>query len=362
MKDLYIGLMSGTSCDGVDGVIAEFSDDHRVTIVAYAHIDFDDDLRCRLNQLQQTHFSSDPFHLMAISANDLVDYYARVVSQLCQTAKLRSADITAIGCHGQTIRHHPQSGYSIQMNNPARLVEKTGIRVIADWRNRDIAAGGEGAPLVPLFHQWLFGTPDWHRVIINLGGIANLTDLSSNLGFDIGPANTLMDTWIMKHRHQPYDAGGDWAASGEVIEPLLVRLLSTPFFHQQPPKSTGRDMFSLAWLEGHLTGDEKPEDIQATLLVLTAQIVSDAVLGLKKRPDQIFLCGGGVYNKTLRQKLDQLLAVNTMSTAEIGLDPMQVEATAFAWLARQTLMHQPGNLPEVTGAIGPRVLGAIYPV
>ena len=354
--------MSGTSCDGVDGVIARFSDDHRVSLLAYAHLDFDETLRCRLNQLQQTHFSLDPFHLMAKTANDLVDCYAEVVRQLCVQAGVLPTDIQAIGAHGQTIRHNPKAGYSIQINNSARLVEKTGIQVVSDWRNRDIAAGGQGAPLAPIFHQWLFDTPEQHRVLINLGGIANMTDIPSGLGFDIGPANTLMDYWIMKHLCQPFDEDGAWGASGKMIPSLLTKLLSEPFFHQPPPKSTGRDLFSCEWLERHLTGNEKPEDVQATLLELTAQIISQAVSGLQKKPDQIFLCGGGVYNRALRERLDCLLPVYTATTADLGLAPMAVEAATFAWLAARTIHHQQGNLPKATGAIGQRVLGAIYPV
>ena len=327
--------MSGTSCDGVDGVIASFLDDHHVTILAYTHLEFDEALRYRANQLQQRYFSSDPFHLMAQTANDLVDCYAEVVRQLCLSAGVLPTDIVAIGAHGQTIRHNPEAGYSIQINNSARLVEKTGIQVVSDWRNRDIAAGGQGAPLAPLFHKWLFDTPSQHRVLINLGGIANITDLPSGLGFDVGPANTLMDYWAMKHLHQPFDEGGAWGASGKIISSLLEKLLSEPFFHQLPPKSTGRNLFSCEWLGRHLTGNEKPKNVQATLLELTAQTISQAVLRLQKTPDQIFLCGGGVYNRALRERLDQLLPVYTKTTADLGLAPMAVEATAFAWLAAQ---------------------------
>ena len=360
MDGYYIGLMSGTSCDGIDGVIAAFSD-NAVNILASDHLSFDSQLKGKLDFLQQRTFSSsDPFELAAVAANELTDCYAVVVNHMLQKTTLSPQDIRAIGCHGQTIRHWPALSYSLQISNPAQLVEKTGIAVISDWRNRDMAAKGQGAPLVPAFHQWLFGKAG--RIVANLGGIANITDLSTGIGFDSGPANTLMDNWIMSRLKKPYDHQGDWAASGKVIQTLLIKLLAEPYFHKAPPKSTGRDIFSLKWLERHLVGDEKPEDIQATLLFLTAKTVSDAIIGQCLNVEEVLLCGGGVYNRALRQALDRLLPVKTKTTEEVGLDPMLVEATAFAWLARQTWNNLTGNLPCATGASGDRVLGAIYPV
>lgn len=369
MPALYIGLMSGTSCDGVDGVLAEIGqtpDTFRV--ISTAHLNFDVDFQRTLHALQESHFvTGDPFHVSAGAANELMDYCAEVVYELLAPHSLVPNDIFAIGCHGQTIRHRPELGYTIQIHNASRLAEKTGITVIADWRSRDVAAGGQGAPLVPAFHAWLFGHPLEQRVILNLGGIANITYLPSKyqktkvIGFDCGPANVLLDNWIRTHLGLAFDKNGSWASSGTVIPTLLARLKLETFFAQQPPKSTGRDLFNLEWIYKHGVENEAPVNVQATLLELTASTVTDAINAHCKGVNKVYVCGGGVKNKTLMNRLKALLPVPVQSTLAAGLAPEWVEAAAFAWLASQTLNGRTGNLPAVTGAEGHRILGAIYP-
>jgi anhydro-N-acetylmuramic acid kinase len=298
-------------------------------------------------------------------SNQLAHCYAQAVRELLATAGTDPARVAAIGCHGQTIRHQPAAGYTVQLNNPALLAELTGIAVIADFRSRDIAAGGQGAPLVPAFHAAVFGDPKQHRVILNIGGIANLTDLKPGnpvRGFDCGPGNLLMDAWIERHKGLHYDEAGNWARQGRVVPRLLNSLLANVFFRAGPPKSCGRDEFNRAWLEGHLAGDEKPEDVQATLLELSALSAARAVDQWCGRPEALFVCGGGARNDALMARLQQLLPdCRVAGTDSLGQPADWVEAVAFAWLAWRTLRGETGNLPEVTGARGPRVLGAIYP-
>jgi anhydro-N-acetylmuramic acid kinase len=263
------------------------------------------------------------------------------------------------------VRHAPHQGYTIQLDNPALLVELTGITVVADFRSRDIAAGGQGAPLVPAFHDALFRSPDAHRVILNLGGIANLTNLapeSATTGFDCGPGNILMDAWAQRHLGQRYDHDGAWAATGKVLPELIDRLLAHPFLALTPPKSCGREEFNLAWLTTILSGSERPEDVQATLAAFTVKTVADAVRRHCETPDELYVCGGGAYNGALMRQLAEALPRSRTTTTDfLGLPANHVEATAFAWLAWRTLQGEPGNLPAVTGARGPRILGAIYP-
>ena len=371
-SDLFIGLMSGTSLDGVDGVLVNFSQGTRV--LCHASCGFESSLRAELLALN-TPGGQDELHRAALAANALVRHYAQVVQQLLQRSGVAPAQVAAMGAHGQTVRHRPQlfdgTGYTLQLNAPALLAELTGITVVADLRSRDVAAGGQGAPLVPAFHQGVFGQADQTTLVLNIGGISNLSVLGADgtvQGFDCGPGNALMDGWCQRHTGQPYDDGGRFAASGRVLQPLLQHLLAEPFFAQEPPKSTGRDLFHADWLAAHLAATAEaaqatPADIQATLTELTAASCADAVRRWGRGGSALLVCGGGALNAYLMQRIAALLpGVAVGSTADRGLPPLEVEAAAFAWLARQCLRGLPGNLPAVTGARGPRVLGAIYPV
>jgi anhydro-N-acetylmuramic acid kinase len=372
---LYIGLMSGTSLDGVDGVLVDFSQGTRV--LQHASRGFDAPLRAELLALN-TPGGQDELHRAALAANALARSYAGVAAQLLQQTGTQAAQVAAIGVHGQTVRHRPQmfdgTGYTLQLGNPALLAELTGIAVVADLRSRDVAAGGQGAPLVPAFHHGLFARPGETTLVLNIGGIANLSVLDSSgkgdgevLGFDCGPGNALMDGWCLQHTGKAFDEGGQWAASGRVLPELLARLMGEPFLAQQPPKSTGRDLFHAQWLQQHLAasttaGRAAPADIQATLTEFTAASCADAVQRFGRSGRELLVCGGGALNTHLMQRLAALLPrAQVATTAARGLPPLQVEAAAFAWLARQALRGLPGNLPSVTGARGPRILGAVYP-
>ncbi len=359
---LVVGLMSGTSLDGVDAVLVDFSTGHPHPL-ATVGLPFPASLRQQGLVLQAA--SADEIHAAALFANDLAHLYAKAVIEVLAKGRAEKSQISAIGCHGQTIRHRPADGYSVQLNNPALLAELTGIRVVADFRSRDIAAGGQGAPLVPAFHAAFFADPTRHRVILNIGGIANITDLNPEKavrGFDCGPGNLLMDAWIERYRGQRYDDAGAWASQGRSIPELLDGLLADSFFNKSPPKSCGREEFNLAWLERHLGGSERPEDVQATLLELTAQSVKDAVEQWCDKPDDVFVCGGGAHNPVLMARLQHHLPDSRVASTDfLGQPADWVEATAFAWLAWRTLNNEPGNLAQVTGARGPRILGAIYP-
>jgi anhydro-N-acetylmuramic acid kinase len=360
----YVGLMSGTSLDGVDAVLVAF-DGGRSECLADHHLSFDAAIRAEALALHER--SHDEVHRAALLANRLARSYADAVAGLLAKVSRGGTPpaIRAIGCHGQTVRHAPADGYTIQLNNPALLAELTGITVVADFRSRDIAAGGQGAPLVPAFHDALFRSPDKHRVIVNIGGIANVTDLApgrDTTGFDTGPGNMLMDAWTQRHLGRPYDADGAWAATGRPLPDLLARLLQHPFLALLPPKSCGREEFKLAWLDAQLTGSERPEDVQATLAEFTAASSVGAVRRHCGNADEAYVCGGGARNATLMRLLGERgLARRVATTDFLGLPAEHVEATAFAWLARRTLHNEPGNLPAVTGARGPRILGAIYP-
>lgn len=367
-----IGLMSGTSLDGVDGVLVDFAEGTQV--LWHASRGFDAALRAELLALN-TPEGRDELHRAALAANALARSYAEVVRELLQATGLAPVQIAAIGAHGQTVRHRPQMfdgmGYTLQLNSPALLAELSGVAVVADLRSRDVAAGGQGAPLVPAFHQGVFGRPGETVLVLNIGGIANLSVLAGDgtvLGFDCGPGNALMDGWCQTHTGQPYDDGGQWAATGQVLPALLDRLLAEPFLQQPPPKSTGRDLFHADWLAGHLSAsatsaaDARPADVQATLTEFTARACASAVQRFGRGGGELLVCGGGAFNTQLMQRIAALLpGVAVDTTAARGLPPQQVEAAAFAWLARQALLGLPGNLPAVTGARGPRILGAIHP-
>lgn len=364
--------MSGTSLDGVDGALATFthSENNALTLntLATAYIPFNAALRDELMALQTP--GENEIQREALAANALAQQYAQCVQQLLAQAELPAAAVCAIGAHGQTIRHRPELGYTRQINNPALLAELTNIDVIADFRSRDIAAGGQGAPLAPAFHQALFGHPSETRVIANIGGMSNISILQQKniSGFDTGPGNVWMDAWIAQQFGQAYDANGAWAATGTVIPALLEKLLSEPFFALAPPKSTGRDLFDAKNLMRQLAdfSHHSPADIQATLTVLTAITLADAIAAYAKPAKAIYICGGGAYNTYLLDQLTQALRARgclaqVAATDALGIAPNHVEALAFAWLAYRCSERQVGNLPQVTGAAGERVLGAIYP-
>ena len=368
MAELFIGLMSGTSLDGVDGVLADFSDG-KISVQGYAAAPFPVALRAELMALNTP--GDNELHRAALAGNGLARAYAGVVQQLLEDAGVAAQAVEAIGAHGQTVRHRPGEfddvGYTLQINNPSLLAELTGIPVVADFRSRDLAAGGQGAPLVPGFHHALFARRDRAVAVLNIGGISNLSLLPAGegtvLGFDCGPGNALIDHWCQTYHVQPYDAGGQWAASGRVLPELLARLLAEPYFSKSPPKSTGRDLFNPDWLAACLgTSAADPADVQATLTELTAKACAEHLERHGPDSQLLVVCGGGALNSHLLSRLRALLpAVEVVSSAERGLPPQEVEAAAFAWLARCTLRGTPGNLASVTGARGARVLGAIYP-
>ncbi|WP_410209764.1 anhydro-N-acetylmuramic acid kinase [Aquirhabdus sp.] len=377
-QEMYIGVMSGTSLDGIDFVAVSFEP---LALHASLTVPFPEELREDL--LALTFPDDNEIERMGVADVALGRLVGESINQLIHDHQLNKADIRAIGSHGQTIRHRPESGFSLQIGDPNLIAEITGLPVIADFRRRDMAAGGQGAPLVPAFHQAVFQHPTINRIILNLGGIANISVLPAGqpdavYGFDTGPANVLMDAWCFQHTGQTYDQDGIWAAAGTVHKPLLTQLLSHEYFTRPHPKSTGREDFNLEWLQQQITdvveidfhedsygsfehydlNNAPPQDIQATLLKLTARSVADAIEQTNLDGGEVWLCGGGAYNHTLWQTLAEWLPEWTLkSTKELGLAPTWVEATAFAWLARQRIEGLPGNLPAVTGATGYRVLG-----
>ena len=377
VPEYYIGLMSGTSLDGVDGVVADFSGT-KPQVLANASCSFDADFKAELLALNSP--GANELHRAALSDNTIAIAYAGVVRQLLAqlTARnLAAGRVRAIGAHGQTVRHQPRLnspstgdiGYTIQLINAALLAERTGIDVIADLRSRDVAAAGQGAPLVPAFHNAVFGQSHKMVSVLNLGGIANLSVLPGAatlpvLGFDCGPGNALLDAWCQQHTGAAFDAGGDWAAQGHCLPDLLQTLRNEAFFDQTPPKSTGRDLFNVSWLKKKLSNfsSAAPNDVQATLTELTASTCAQSVKRYASESSVLIVCGGGAYNKELLLRLQHALPGLPVQTSDdFGMPAQQVEAAAFAWLARQTIHRQPGNLPSVTGAAGPRILGAIYP-
>jgi anhydro-N-acetylmuramic acid kinase len=388
MTERYIGLMSGTSLDGVDGVLAECSDAAGAfKVIAHAYAPFPDALRHTFLALNTPSF--DELHHAALAGNALARAYAEVVASLLSQTGFAAHYIKAIGAHGQTVRHRPQEfdngptlsgGYTVQLNNPSLLAELTGIDVVADFRTRDVAAGGQGAPLVPAFHQSAFGKPDQAVAVLNIGGISNITLIAPTnpvasddvVGFDCGPGNALMDYWCQKHLGQAFDAGGHWAATGQVNQDLLAVLLDEPYFGKAPPKSTGRDLFNPAWLQSRLAGFEalKAVDVQVTLVELTVSPCVDSIVSYinysNQQINELIVCGGGALNTHLMSRLqarlqDLVPGLLVVSSQDRGLPPLQVEAAAFAWLARKTIHRETGSLPKVTGAQGARILGAIYP-
>ena len=377
MTELYIGLMSGTSLDGVDGVLVELANQAPgaampLVVLAHRHRAFDAVLADELLALNTS--GADELHRAALAGNALARIYAGVVESLLDLSGAPRGAVRAIGAHGQTVRHRPRefdaTGYTLQLGNPALLAELSGIDVVADLRSRDVAAGGLGAPLVPAFHRAVFAQAGKTIAVLNLGGMANLTALHADgmtTGFDCGPGNALMDHWCRQHTGHPFDAGGAWASTGTVLAPLLASLLDEPFFRLLPPKSTGRDMFNVTWLAARLpqrpsTGAARPQDVQATLAELTAATCAQAVREHAGDAQELLVCGGGALNRHLLRRLEaQLQSMHVMTTDARGLPAMQVEACAFAWLACAFCHRECANLPAVTGALGPRRLGALFP-
>jgi anhydro-N-acetylmuramic acid kinase len=370
VSELYIGLMSGTSLDGVDAVLADFGAS-RAGVIAHCSAPLPAGLKSELLALNTP--GDNELHRAALAANALVRVYAEQVQLLLKNTSIDASRIRAIGAHGQTVRHRPGEfdgvGYTLQLNNPALLAELCGMDVIADFRSRDVAAAGQGAPLVPPFHQAFFGQPGKAISVLNIGGISNVTLLGADpaqplIGFDCGPGNALMDAWCLQHTGRAYDDQGRWAAGGAVVQDLLSDMLAEPFFAKQPPKSTGRDLFNWPWLEQHLGGRSglAPQDVQTTLTELTALACANSVRSAMPACETLIVCGGGALNASLMARLQFALpGVAVASSTSWGLPPLQVEATAFAWLARQTVLRKTGSVQSVTGAKGARILGAIYP-
>ena len=360
--ELYIGLMSGTSLDGVDAALVQIGDGE-LQFLSSAYLPYPSEVRAAALALHRP--GPDDLHHANLLAKQVAELYAQATADLLESAGTEARHIKALGAHGQTVRHNPTAGYTLQLINPALLAELSGITTIADFRSRDIAAGGQGAPLVPAFHDAMLRHPGEHRIVLNLGGIANITDLAPGRptrGFDTGPGNMLLDAWIQNSRGLAYDENGAWGASGKVSEDLLTRLLAHPYLQQSPPKSCGREEFNLAWLTSCLTGTEAAEDVQASLVEFSARSVADAIRSHCGEPEVLFACGGGARNPQLMAALARALpAARVTSTDTAGLDGDSLEAIAFAWLAHRTMHGLTGNLPEVTGARGERILGAIYP-
>lgn len=363
---LYIGLMSGTSADALDAALVDLQDERRPRLIAthshpLAH------LRDAIHDLAQPGYNE--IQRLGRLSRQLAELSAAVVLELVANAALEPGHVAAIGSHGQTIRHEPpgQSPYpfTLQIADPSTIAELTGITTVADFRCRDIAAGGQGAPLAPAFHHAVFAASE-PRAVVNIGGMANITllpDEEQVLGFDTGPGNCLMDGWTLRHLGTPFDRDGAWAASGQLQPALLERLLSDPYFSQPPPKSTGREHFHHAWLDAHLRALEPmaAADVQRTLLELTACTIIDSLQTSESSPTAMFVCGGGAHNPVLMERLEALGGLPVVSTAELGVDPQWVEAMAFAWLASRTMRGLAGNEPQVTGARSARILGGIYP-
>ena len=362
-SQLYIGIMSGTSLDGVDAALCDFSGDY-CKVLGTHFLPYPAEIKSELITL---HFpSQNELENTAIMANKLAKLYALATNDLLRKNNIDANKIKAIGCHGQTIRHRPELGFTLQICNNALLAELTNISVVANFRSRDIAAGGHGAPLVPAFHQAVFGSKTKNRAILNIGGIANITFLAKTgevLGFDSGPGNMLLDSWAKLHLGKDYDANGDWASSGVVHESFLSTMLAEPYFAMLPPKSTGRDLFNDLWLKQHiLYSHYLPQDIARTLVELSAKSISNAIFQHCPNLEEVYVCGGGAHNRLLMQRLtEQLKDISVSITDRLGVSVDWVEAVAFAWLALQTIEGKPSNLPKVTGAKGLRILGAVYP-
>lgn len=366
MPELYVGLMSGTSLDGIDASLVDF-ENNKIRLIAFEYLPFPPEIRNTIQRL------SEPDALISLKDYGALDtrlghLFAVATTSLLAKAKIPASSIMAIGSHGQTIYHAPdiQLPFSLQIGDPNIIAQKTDITTIADFRRRDIAANGQGAPLVPAFHEAVFDHLTEHRCIVNIGGITNITVLPPHrsaqvIGFDTGPGNTLMDLWIKQHRNLAYDKNGAWAKIGTINHGLVARLKQDPYFNTLPPKSTGKEYFSLPWLNQKIgSANYKAEDIQASLCFLTAITTCEAIKKYAPLTERVLICGGGIHNDYLLELIQQNLNCPATSTEPYGIHPDHVEAMAFAWLARQTLNHRPGNLKEVTGANNAVILGGIY--
>ena len=362
----YVGLMSGTSADAVDVVVVDFSDGN-FRLIGNLSSPLPHDLRQKIHSLATP--ADNEIDRLGELDQQLGELFSQTINQLLTNLTLKPDQIKAIGSHGQTIRHRPPNTvkhpFTLQIGDPNVIAQRTGITTVADFRRRDMAAGGHGAPLVPAFHRAIFQSNSVDRVIVNVGGMANITWLPKNgaaSGFDTGPGNVLMDAWILEYKGKAYDANGDWAKSGRADEPLLNRLLSHSFFNQQPPKSTGREAFNLNWLKNEIFSAElNAEDIQATLLALTATSISNDIKKLNATNSEVFVCGGGAYNLRRMDELhSQLPNCSVESTNKLGIAPEWIEAIAFAWMAKQTINCQSSNLCAVTGAKEEVILGGVY--
>lgn len=364
MSKPYIGLMSGTSLDGIDVVMVDFSSE-KPALVGHLYYELSADARQAILALRQPGFNE--INRLAELDVQLGNEFANAVNLLLQQQKHSKDNIRAIGSHGQTIRHHPHAQYpfTLQIGDPNIISAKTGITTVADFRRRDIALGGQGAPLVPAFHAAFFASTEVNRIILNIGGIANITLLPKDgsrpiLGFDTGPGNTLLDAWAEQHLKSPYDKNGEWAAQGKVNDAWLTQLLKDPFFSMPPPKSTGQEFFNLKWMKQTLPRELSDVDVQATLTELTARSIV-AAINQHLPTGEILVCGGGIYNQHLLSRIKALASSHTvLSTEPFGIAPDWVEAMAFAWLAKQTLEGNTGNLPSVTGAHHAAILGGVY--
>ncbi|MCU4677463.1 anhydro-N-acetylmuramic acid kinase [Catenovulum sp. 2E275] len=364
MQELYIGLMSGTSADGVDASLISL-DNGKITSLSQSYLAFDRQFKRQIIALYQT--QKNEIEVLGQTACQLSEVYAQAVFDLLAKSNVSATQITAIGCHGQTIRHRPDltTPFTLQICDYAKLAELVGIDVIGDFRSADIAAGGQGAPLVPAFHKAIFPAAEIDQVVVNIGGIANLTLIKNNgyiAGFDTGPGNGLMDEWCEFNTGQPYDKNGRWAGSGQSIQTLLDKLLTAPFFTKKGPKSSGREVFNLSWLQHYLTEVYSAQDVQATLLNLTSQSIAQAIQNVSHTAD-VWVCGGGVHNQTLMQQLQADLGYNYRlnSTQVLNIAPDWIEADCFAWLAYCFKHKIPANLPQVTGAKKTKILGCLYP-
>ncbi len=367
MTELYIGLMSGTSLDGIDAALVEFKD-NQVQLIAFEYQPFPDAIK---NQLEQISDANAMIFLQDYGAIDtrMGLLFAQIIETLLAKSCIPATAIRAVGSHGQTIYHEPNTDlpFSLQIGDPNIIAEKTGITTIADFRRRDIAAGGQGAPLVPAFHQAVFSHETEHRCVVNIGGIANITILppvsqsTAVIGFDTGMGNVLMDQWIQKHQSLNYDQQGNWAKSGVINYELVECLKKDPYFQADPAKSTGKEYFSLPWIYQNINvTNYRAEDIQASLCYLTATTITDAIKKYAPATERVLICGGGIHNDYLLQLIEKNLSCPVSSTELYGIHPDHVEAIAFAWLAKQTLNHLTGNLKEVTGAKHNVILGGIY--
>lgn len=361
-SELYLGLISGTSADGVDAALVDLTAGQPHALATSTQ-KMSDEIVADILALN----ADAPIAPSQLGELDtmLGGVFAKAALDVVSQAGVGLDAVRAIGCHGQTVYHRPDGAYpfTLQMGNPHIIAERTGVTTVADFRRRDMAAGGQGAPFAPLFHQAFLAEPGQVCVCVNLGGIANVTVIHADgsvQGWDTGPANGLLDTWCVEQGQGAFDQAGAWAASGVVNEGLLQRLLGDPYFAKSPPKSTGREYFNLAWLQRHLHGDEVPADVQATLAALTAITLAQALATIEGQT--LFLCGGGVHNTDLCTRIQtQCLRFNVQSTAEAGIDPDYMEAIGFAWLAQQRLQQKPLDWRDVTGAEHPALTGVIFP-